>query len=175
MGEATFYYVHDTDLNFVQKVVLQDEPHINGGSIIYANGAYQVVSSTSFLGDLIVMQYDDDWNYLGSKTLTENGQWAQGLVYDEENELYYVTYVNHLEPPINVHLAAYDKDWELVSSTLVTDFSMENSTPKKGGRPFLALHENRLFVVYDVQTMSQDGEDQKNWQCYVSEYEVGKS
>lgn len=171
VGEATFYNLHDTDLNFVEKVVLQDVPHINGGSIIFANGAYQVVSSTSFFGDLVVMQYDEDWNFLDSKTLTENGQWAQGLVYDEQTELYYVSYVNHVGPT-NVHLAAYDKNWDLVSYTRITDFNEGDDIIKVGGRPFLFLKDDRLFVTYDIQTRATNGEDDRNWQCYATEYSL---
>jgi hypothetical protein len=42
------------------------------------------------MGDVIVMEYDGDWNYLGMKELIKDAHWSTGLAFDGER--FYVAY-----------------------------------------------------------------------------------
>jgi hypothetical protein len=50
----------------------------------------------------------------------------------------------------------------------VTDFSPANR--HLAGRPGLLLHDGRLYVSYDVATITEANEELQDWQAYVSVY-----
>ncbi|MFA6528573.1 MAG: hypothetical protein WCT46_03460 [Candidatus Gracilibacteria bacterium] len=169
---ATHNHVYDTDLNLIDYFILDDTPHSNGGYVVFQNGVYNYITSTAFFGDLIVMQYDEDWNYLGVKNLGVYGQWAQGALYDEETEYFYVAY-NELNKfgedsynPRGISLGIYDKNWNLVETVEVTKEVQEDGT--KEGRPSVVLYDGKLYVSYDVSPADTD----QDWQCEVSIYDV---
>ncbi len=166
VGIYTHHHAFDLDLNPLDSWIFEDTLHSNGSSMVFVDGVYQFVTSTAFFGDLMVMQYDEEWNYLGSKTLIKDAQWPQGTVYDEENELYYVAYLG-IEGGgrSEVSLAVFDKEWTLLSNTVVTDYEKEFF----GGRPSLLLHEDQVYVVYDKETHNAETmEWNKDWQCQMS-------
>ena len=158
----------DSDLGLVDEFDLDDVEHINGSSLVFVDEVYHFVTSTAYFGDLIVMQYDEDWNFLESKTLYENAQWPQGTVYDEERELFYVAYLENVQGSMgrdsNTKLGVFDKNWETVEVIDVTNYSDENYM--MAGRPSVMMHDEKLYVSYDVS--SSEGFD---WECWVSVYE----
>lgn len=177
-GAATHHTFLDPDLNVVGNRLLDDTPHICGSSMVCVDGVCYMVTADAFIGDLIVMKYDAaDWSYLGMKVIRSQAHWPQGLVYDGER--FYVAYLDttqwnipYVFPIIlNVHLAAFDKDWQLIEDVAVTDFVRSDN--KLAGRPWVILHKNRLFVSYDVDTIDpltnvEDG----MWQAFVSVYKL---
>ncbi|KAA0237169.1 hypothetical protein EDM76_06930 [bacterium] len=169
-GEATFQKIVTTDLEPAGERVLDDVPHINGSSLVEVDGVYNLVTSRAFFGDLLVLRYDREWNFLGEKKLADRGQWAQGAVYD--NGRYYVVYIDtSVKGANNVVLGVYDKNWDLVSSTPVTAYSPESLMG--AGRPSIMKHGNRLYVSYDVESFSpQRREENKDWQGYIAIYET---
>jgi hypothetical protein len=165
------------DLQPLDKRILDDTPHISGASMIFLDGIYYIISADSYAGDLVVMKYDKDWNYLGMKSLIKQAHWSQGVVFDGRR--FYVAYLDtRLRDPEkffpvypNVHLAAFDRDWNLLEDVAVTNFAI--SDLKKGGRPWVIYFKNRLYISYDVDTVNPDThEEDLKWQAYVSIYEL---
>jgi len=180
VGMATHNRIFDTNLNLLDTFVLDDVPHINGSYVVFANGEYAYVTSTSFFGDLIVMRYDENWNFIDSKTIDKGAQWSQGASYDEAGGRFYVAYLDmpigmngKLErgQSVNVAVGIYDADWNLVEKVMITDFvPLDDKNP---GRPSLLLHDGMLYVSYDVASLPGRGEPEaKDWQCTVRAYEL---
>ena len=63
-GEATSHRFFSQNLELLDNRILNDAPHINASSMVFVDGIYNFVTSTAFFGDLIVMQYDQNWKYL---------------------------------------------------------------------------------------------------------------
>lgn len=182
-GFATHNRIIDEDLVLLDRFVLDDVPHINGSYVVFANGLYHYVTSTAFFGDLIVMQYDEDWNFVRSKTLDAGAQWSQGAVYDETTDRFYVAYLDlplteenkiARDEAINVALGVYDGEWNLVETIDVTGFDVMDA--KAPGRPSVILDGERLYVSYDVSTAARPGiEEALDWQCTVDVFDAGGS
>jgi len=174
VGYATHNHVFDKDLQLVDEFVLDDVLHINGSSLVFVDGVYNFVTSTAYFGDLIVMRYDEDWNFLDSKILAENEQWPQGVSYDASSELFYVSYLDigsKANRVSNVMLGVYDRDWNKVKTIAVTDFEREDFT--NGGRPWLLLHDGKVYVSYDISTSDLvTRESNLDWNCIVSVFEM---
>lgn len=172
VGIYTHHHLLNSDLDLLKEQVLQDTRHANGSSLIFVDGVYQFVSTTAYFGDLIVMQYDENWNYLGSKILIEDAQWPQGTVYDEKSEQYYVAYLAVDGPTKSqARIAAFDKNWSLVSNTALTDYDENHFA----GRPSVMLHENKLYVTYDKESRDETSQEftlNKDWQCQLSVIEI---
>ncbi|MBE7520600.1 MAG: hypothetical protein HS107_15295 [Thermoflexaceae bacterium] len=169
-GEGTFQKIVTTDLELAGERVLDDSPHINGSSLVEVDGIYNLVTSRAFFGEVLVLQYDREWNFLGEKKLAEWGQWVQGALYD--NGRFYIVYVDtSVKGAANIVLGVYDSDWDLVSSTPVTTYAPDSL--KGAGRPSVMKHGNRLYVSYDVESFSpQRREENKDWQGYVAIFEL---
>ncbi len=169
VGYKTHHHVLNSELELVDEFVLGDVPHINGSSLVLVDGVYNFVTSTAYFGDLIVMQYDEDWNFLDSKILYENAQWAQGTVYDEERELFYVAYLENVQGErgreSNTKLGVFDKNWETVEIVDVTDLPGEEDL--MAGRPSVMQHGDKIYVSYDVSHF--EGLD---WACVVDVFEI---
>jgi hypothetical protein len=159
--------------------ILDDSPHISGASMIFVDGAYSLVSADSYTGDLVVLKYDADWNFLGVKSLIQQAFWSQGVAFDGER--FFVSYLNtSLRDPdkffpvhLNVHLAAFDRDWNLIEDVAVTHFTP--TSYRQPGRPWVLLHGDNLYVSYDVDTIdSTSKEEQLSWQAFVSVYEISQ-
>ena len=180
-GYATHNRIFNTDLEQLDYFILDDTPHINASYVVFANGVYNYVTSTALFGDLIVMQYDEDWNYLGVKTIEEHGNWSQGALYDADTERFYVSYVDFgeltadgkLSPgtTTNINLGVFDKDWNLIENIVVTNFVFDDNL--RTGRPSVIMNDGKLFVSYDLVTFNETNrEENKDWQCIVDVYEV---
>jgi hypothetical protein len=149
-GHATHHQFFTTDLQFIEKRVLSDVPHAQLNSMIVAGGVTQFVASTALIGDLVVMQYDPQWHYLGGKILRKNAGAPEGLAFDGKR--YYVAFLdNSLCATFpcyqNIHLAAFDLDWNLIEDIAVTSFTPEDHTSP--ARPTLAYWNGRVYVGYD--------------------------
>lgn len=174
-GTSTHHQLFTPDLQFIEKRVLADTPHIEGSSMIFVDGIYYFVSASALIGDVIVMKYDQDWNDLGMKELVNYGNWAQGLAFDGGH--FFVSYLDtpqRPEPEVrpNIRLAVLDPDWNLLEDVAVTDF--KSADQMFAGRPYVLVHGNRLYVAYDVAPVDPDtgSDDLDNIQAYVSVYEL---
>lgn len=179
-GTSTHHNFFSLDLEPRGKMLLWYPPHICGSSMIYVDGVYYFVTAESFLGSLHVFGYDTNWNYLGEKLLSEHGHWSQGIAF--EGERFFVAYldtsrwrnpdVDHALPPaLNVHLAAFDREWNILEDVAVTDFTL--SDYQLAGRPWVVLHNRRAYVSFDVDSLNPDpiGELGQS-RAYVAVYEV---
>lgn len=176
-GAATHHQLFTTDLQFVSKRVLSDTPHINLSSMITADGITNFITSTALFGDLIVMQYDSNWKYLGTKTLKQKSAAPEGVAFDGRR--FYISYLDvpctsvPCNSPTNVRLAAFDSDWNLLDDIVVTSFTPQDH--KQPNRPTLTLRNGRIYVAYDQaeDTTRTDAMPQTdNVQVYVSVYEL---
>ena len=174
-GSGTHHQFFSPDLKFQEERILMDTPHIGGSSMIFVDGVYLFITSTSYTGNVIVMKYDEDWNYLGKKDLIPQAHFSTGLAFDGRR--FYLAYTDtsqRTEPGffpvyLNIHLAVFDRDWNLVEDLAVTDFKpAENRSP---GRPWVILHGNRLFVSYDLDS-EVIIDEQVQSQAIVSVYEL---
>lgn len=163
-----------------EKRVLADVPHVCGSSLIQVDGVIYFVTADAFLGDVIVMMYDQDWHYLDMRLLREDAHWSTGLVLDDQ--VFYLAYMDtsqrarpvSLPVSFNVRLAAFDRDWNLLEDLAVTDFSP--SDLRQPGRPWLILHGNLLYLSYDLDTIDPvTHEEQLQWQAFISCYELLRS
>jgi len=178
-GSGSHHNFYSTDLQPLGKEILADTALISGGSMIYADDTYYIITANNFEGDLVVASYDRDWKYLGVKELQKQAHWSQGVAFDGQR--FYVSYldtsqrdtgpfVGHFYP--NVHLAAFDRDWNLVEDVAVTNFV--HADHKFPGRPWVILHDNRLYVSYDMNELDPDTHQDllETQQAFVSIYEL---
>jgi hypothetical protein len=56
--------------------------------------------------------------------------------------------MTHRRINLNIHLAAFDQDWNLLEDVAVTDYEFKDSV--QTWRPWILLHGSRLYVSYDV-------------------------
>jgi len=179
-GFSSRHYFFTPNLQPMGMVTVNDTPHISGASLIYEDGIYYYVSANVYNGGLVLMKYDSDWNYLGMKNLMPQAHWSQGLLSD--GRFFYLAYLdtslrNPENPEIffpvypNVRLAVFDRNWNLIHIENVTNFV--RSDCKKGGRPWVILHGDLLYVSYDVDTVNATTEEEEmKWQAHVSIYKI---
>ena len=179
VGAATHHHFFSTDLELLDERILADEPHVCGSSMIVVDDITYFITADAFMGDVIVMQYDRDWNYLGMHELIEQAHWSTGIFFDGER--FYLAYMDtsqrsmpgFLPVSLNVHLAAFDRDWTLVEDMAVTNYTFADH--RQPGRPWVILHENRLYVSYDLDTIDPvTHEEQRQGQAIVSVYELAQ-
>ncbi len=178
-GAASHHNFFSPALELLGKRRLSDTPHRSEGAMIYVDGVYSYVTSNSYLGDMIVMQYDKDWKYLGSKELRQQTHFSTGVVFDGQR--FYVAFLDTSQREVgtmfpigtNTHLAAFDRDWNLIQDTAVTNFAARDQI---AGRPWVILHGNRLYVSYDV-TPLEPGTGKElldQIEAFVSVYELAQ-
>jgi hypothetical protein len=176
-GAATHHNFFTPDLQFLNKRTLSDIEHIVGSSMIFVDGEYYFVTANAYAGDVIMMKYDKDWKYLGMKMLIKQGHWSEGVAFDGQR--FYVAYLDTSQPqratffPFypNVHLAAFDRDWNLVEDVAVTNYTVADNVTT--GRPWILLRGNHLYVAYDAAQRDASGQDNLDTiQAYVSVYEL---
>jgi hypothetical protein len=150
-GHATHHQFFTTGLQFADKRILSDVPHVQLNSMIVAGGVTHFVAATSLLGgDIVVMRYDKEWTYLGVKLLLKNASTPEGIAFDGKR--FYLAYLdNSLCATFpcyqNVRLAAFDADWNLLEDVAVTEFTPDDHT--NTARPSLAYWNGRVYVCYD--------------------------
>jgi len=178
-GHATHHQFFTPDLQFVSKRVLTDTPHIDLTSLLVVNDVINFISSTDLWGDMILMQYDTSWNYLGTKTLKQHASAPEGAAFDGTR--FYVSYIdNSLTTPgkpgeaDNIRLAAFDMNWNLLDDIAVTSFVPDDH--KAPARPSLTLQNHHIYVCYDqaenVIPNSDQTPETTDVQVYVKVYEL---
>jgi len=176
LGAASFHYFLSPDFDILDYKLLSDTPHICGMSMIYLDSIYYLITANGFIGDVIVMKYDKDWNYLGLKNLIQDAHWSTGLAFDGNR--FYLAYINTSQRTtnnffLNAHLAAFDCDWNLLDDVDVTGFTPEDY--KLAGRPWLTLHDKRLYVSYDVDSIDPiTFRELVGARSFVSVYEISQ-
>ncbi len=181
-GHTTQHQLFTPDLQFVSKQVLKDALHINMTSLLVVNGVINFITSTDLWGDMLVLQYDSNWKYLGTKVIKQHASTPEGAAFDGTR--FYISYNdNSLETPFqtggadNIRLAAYDSNWNLLDDIAVTNFVPGDY--KAPSRPSLALHDNRIYVCYDEGEDVPPGSNQTpeniNIQVHVKVYELTNS
>ncbi|MCH2312372.1 MAG: hypothetical protein MK362_07825, partial [SAR202 cluster bacterium] len=175
-GEATSHRFFSQNLELLDSRILNDAPHINASSMVFVDETYNFVTSTAFFGDLIVMQYDQNWKYLDSKVLAKWGNWPMGTVYYPELELFFVSYIS-VENIINknglrnIRLGIFDSSWNSITDIAVTNYARDAMT--QSGRPSVIVHDGHVYVAYDVSTVEREGmKENQDWECEVSVYEL---
>jgi len=168
-GYATHHRLFTTDLEFVGEMVLDDAPQFFGTSMVEVGGTINLVTSSAFLSDLVVIRYDGDWNHLDTLPLGLSGTWPQGLIYDEVSERLYLAYEAGIRGLRNVRIAVLDREWNLLNDFAVTDFSWEDE--KVASRPWLSLVDASLHVSYDVMSVVGPRRDEVlDNECIVRTY-----
>jgi len=179
-GAASHHHFFSPDLELQQEMRLSDVPHRSEGALIQVDDLLYYVTSTSYTGDMMVMKYDRDWKYIESKQLISQVHFPTGLAYDGGR--FYVAYLDTSQRngdrffPYypNVHLAAFDRDWNLVDDVAVTEFT--STDYQFVGRPWVLYHENHLYVSYDVAPLEPaTGREQlERIEAVVSIYELAQ-
>lgn len=175
-GAATQHSLFTPDLKIINKKILKDTPHVCGSSMIVADGIRYYVTANAFLGDLVVMRYDLKWNYLGMITLIKEAHWSQGLAFNDNR--FFVSYLstsqrtnNVLPVYLNVHIAIFDRNWNLLQDEAITNFLP--SDHRQSGRPWVIIHNDRLYISFDIDTIDpRTDQEQLKWQSYVNIYEL---
>jgi hypothetical protein len=164
-----------TDLQFVGSRLLTDTAHSGFSSMIAVGGITYFLSTRTGTPQapwaVIVMKYGPDWTYLGVETLRENAATPQGLAFDGSR--FYVAYTERTEGfPFteNIHLAAFDPNWNLIEDIALTNFTPQNQTSSI--HPWLVLRDNRLYVSYSQNAPAGGIE---TLQAYVKVYEVNQN
>ena len=125
----------------------------------------------------MVITYDQNWKYVGVKSLVHNGLFSTGLAFDGQR--FYVAYLdnsqtlkpNQLPVYLNVRLAAFDRNWNLLEDIAVTSYAISDNM--QTGRPWVLLHGNRLYVSYDLDTMDPvTRSENMHGQAIISIYEL---
>jgi hypothetical protein len=176
---GTHHHLFSSDLQLQDHRILTAPPHIHGSYMVFVDGIYYLVTSNLYDGDMLVAEYDQDWNYAGGRTLIGQAHFSTGLVFDGQR--FYVAYTDtsqRTEPDffpvsLNIHLAAFDREWNLLDDIAVTEYAPQDG--RQPGRPWVILHGNRLYVSYDVDTADPvTREEHLEWQAYVSVYEIAQ-
>lgn len=150
--------------------LLEPKSYSWGASCIFNNNSYYIVTMDNFNDHILsAYQYDTNFNFMASIPLDADGQWSQGILW--EDGYYYVAYHTGEHNHGNVRLGIYDSNWAQVSLTKVTDNLFTDGI--NSNRPFLLKVGNLLYVSYDVETYNPNsGENHKNWQAHVKVYEI---
>ncbi len=154
-GYATHHRLFTPDFELVAELVLDDAPQFFGTSMIELDDVIHLVTSTAHLAEIVAIQYDTSWNHLATVPLGISGAWPQGLVHDAEIDRTYLAYQTGIRGLLNVRIAIFDGNWNLVEDLAVTNHVWEDG--KEAGRPWLTLVDDTLYVSYDV--MSRVGPD----------------
>jgi len=174
---GSHHQLFSPDLKFLERRILTEPGHVHGSYMVFVDGVYYLVTADSYQGDVIVAQYDTNWRYLGGKTLIKQAHFSTGLVFDGER--FYLAYTDtsqRTEPGffpvyLNIHLAAFDRGWNLIDDVAVTDYPV--AANMQTGRPWVILHGNRLYVSYDLDTMDPVTRvENLQGQAIVSVYEL---
>ena len=146
----THLWIYDTDLNLLEDHVLDDEPNINGGTLIPYGGGFAYIAADNFLrNNLKAYLYDADWNFASSVLLAENAQWSMGGAVADGR--IYIAYHRGQHEQGDVIVDIFDMDWnrlEQIEVTAVTDgFNAQ--------RPWVQVYGDVMFISYDIGREAQ--------------------
>ena len=158
----THLWIYDTDLNPLGDHILDDEPNINGGTLIpYGDGFAYLSAENMRRNNLKAYLYDADWNFIRSVPLEEDGQWSMGGMVDA-NRIYTAYHLGeHMDG--DVMLDIFDKNWQQLEQIQVT--AVQDGFNAQ--RPWVLVDGDRLFVSYDV---ARDAQGILDFQCLISVY-----
>ena len=180
----------DTSLTQIGNEVYLNEMFTTwGSSCIFNNNLYQIVTFDKWKGhyagifDLSVYRYDSNWNYIDTKSLNNDGQWSQGVLWD--SSYYYVAYhTGHIHRGGNITVSVYDSTWNSITNLQITNnqifdtLSFQptlNTIQYNANRPFLTLVNDTLYVSYDQDDYTCTGytpvplyNEGKRWQAHVA-------
>jgi hypothetical protein len=154
---GTHHHFFSLDLESLGDVSLTDPPHGNSSALFSGYGIYYLIACDLSTGALLVAEYEENWRYVGGKTLVEQADPAAGLAHDGER--FYVAYADagrasdggSAAMGSNIHVAAFDRDWNLLDDVDVTDFAAGDG--KQAARPWVISHEGEIYVSYEVDTV----------------------
>ena len=179
LGRGSHHHFFTTDLEPLGKKILvapEYPSHCPEVSMIQEPGGdILMFASTAYVGDLIVLRFDKDWNFKEQKKLRDKAFFPTGSVTD--GRLFYVAYTDtsHREGERmyrNVGFAAYDANWNTLQDVAVTDFAVTSESYIDGESPWVELHDNRLYVSYIASTLDPDTGRLVSGQAFVNVYEL---
>jgi hypothetical protein len=177
LGFQSRHHFLSADLDSIDVRILDDSPTLSGASMIYVDNIYYLISANAYDGDLVVLKYDNLWNYIETIPIISEANWSQGVTFDGER--FYIAYLDtrlRTDPdffPVwnNVHLAAFDREWNLLDDVAVTSY--DTTDHQQTGRPWVIRHGNRLYVSYDIDSIDAvTHEEMLRWQARVNIYEL---
>jgi hypothetical protein len=169
----THHQLFTTDLQFIEERDLADAIHVNLTSLVQTgDGTIHFLTGDSLMGDMMVLKYDKDWTHLETKVIMEKAGAPEGAAFDGER--FYVSYLDVSVPDVsNVHLAAFDKEWNLLDDITLTTFASQEYTT--AARPSMTLHNGRIYVCYDQAEhtdIKYPSTEQNDVQVYVAVVDV---
>ncbi len=184
----------DTSLVQIGSPVVLNEMFTTwGSSCIHNSNMYNIVTFDKWKGhfsgvfNLNVYRYDNNWNYIDTKSLNNDGQWSQGVLWD--GTYYYVSYhTGRIHRGGNVTVSIYDANWNQLHSTQVTNnqiFDTLNNLPTlntmqfNANRPYLTKVNDTLYVSYDQDDYVCSDyfpvpqyTESKRWQAHVAKLKI---
>jgi hypothetical protein len=171
------------DLQPLKVRTLAEGPAMYGSSLLYVDGVYNQVTPTAPDGDLVVRRYDQNWKFLDEKTIRQHAVLTSTQF---DGERFYVAFMDNSQRTtnaaifFNVHLAAFDRNWNLIEDMPVTTYVQADGMVTDS--PGLRLHAGRLYVTYtahkvvDPETWADCADPTKpcriEHQAYVSVYDL---
>ena len=143
------------------------------------NGDILIFTAVHYFGALKVLRLDKDWKFIDEHILRQDAFWPIGAVLSGRYRFvgYYETSRwkkdEGIFPVINIGLAAFDADWNLVQDEELTDFDYvpEGQNPVMGDGISVELLGNRLYVSYVVTEFKAAGGISDS-RTYVNLYDV---
>ncbi len=158
----THVWIYDTDLNPLEDHILDDEPNINGGTLVPYGGGFAYIAADNIRhSNLKALIYDANWHFVRSVPLADDAQWAMGGVVADGR--IYIAYHRGEHMHGDVVLDVFDMDWNLLERIEVTAVAPSFNAQ----RPWVLLDGGRLFVAYDLD----NGTEMLNLQCMINVYE----
>ncbi len=162
-NQFTHLWIYDADLNYVNDLILDGHPNINGGTLVFYEGTYAYIAADNFIrNNLVALLYDQDWRYLETVDLQENAQWSMGGVYS--GGLIYIAYHKGGHGRGDVYVDIYDTAWNLQETIEVTRANTEFFNAQ---RPWIQIYGDTMIVSYDV---GRDSQDFLDLQCVATVY-----
>jgi len=171
----TDIYQYDLDLKELAPPHLLETPSkiTWGASIIYHGGYYYEITMNNFNDrNLYAYAYDQNFNYVSSTLLDDDGQWSQGVLFD--GKYFYVAFHTGDHNHGNIILKIFDEQWNAVYQTQVTSYDIPTQNGVRSynaNRPFLLKLGDALFVSYDVESYDYPVNN-KDWQANLKVYRI---
>ena len=155
--------IYDKDFSLQREFVANDLNHQNGASLVFGNDKFAIISGANINfnnqnRDLIILSYDEDWNFLNDKVISsepEDEYWPMGAFFD--GDTIYIAYISNEKfnqqfcstcDMGDIYLKRYDGDFNFIDKTIVAD-----EFPSQ--RPHLLKVGNKVYVAYDSAENNQ--------------------
>jgi hypothetical protein len=125
---------------------------------------------------MIVLRFDKNWHYLSEKKIRDRAFFPTGSL--SIGGRYYVAFMDNSlydeksqdHPIFNVHLAAYDADWNTVQDEAAT--TLTSADHEWSESAWLMQHGNYLYLGYMVNSFDPTTKKDLPGQAYVNIYEL---